>query len=118
MKNENELDRFFKKGLAEPDLPFNELDWEKMEQKLASQKPKRKLLLWPIAAAGIAASILLVFFLIFQNEKSITFKDNTALKAPNVEPIIERTEQLLNKKQDVLSEKTKAVRESIAKVTL
>jgi len=118
MKNENELDRFFKKGLAEPDLPFNELDWEKMEKKLASQKPKRKLLLWPIAAAGIAAAILLVFFLMFQNEKSITFKDNTALKAPNVEPIIERTEQPLNKKQDVLSEKTKAVRESIAKVTL
>ena len=118
MKNENELDRFFKKGLAEPDLPFNELDWEKMEQKLASQKPKRRVLLWPIAAAGIAASILLVFFLMFQNEKSITFKDNTALKAPDVEPTIERKEQPLNKRQDVLSEKTKAVRESIAKVTL
>jgi len=118
MKDENELDQFFKKGLAEPDLPFNELDWEKMEQKLAPQKQKRSVMLWPIAAAGIAASILLVFFLMFQQNETITFKDKSASKAPIVKPSIEGIDQSSIKEQVVVIEKSKAVRESTAIVAL
>lgn len=117
MKDENELDQFFKKGLAEPDLPFNELDWEKMEQKLAPQKQKRSVILWPIAA-GIAASILLVFFLMFQQNETITFKDKSASKAPIVKPLIEGIDQPLSKEQVVVIEKSKAVKESTAIVAL
>lgn len=136
MKNENELDQFFKKGLAEPDLPFNELDWEKMEQKLGPQKPKRTVLLWPVAAAGIAASILLVFFLMFQKEKSTPLKDKSILKATVVKPSNSLKEkvsnnetvlgkekalnkkQLLNKKPDAPIDKTQTVRRLIPQAGL
>jgi hypothetical protein len=118
MKDENELDQFFKKGLAEPDLPFNELDWEKMEEKLGPRKSKRSVLLWPIAAAGIAASIFLIFFLLFQKEDSIPFKDKTDSKAPVDKPSVGLKEQPLNKKQDVLVAKTKAERELVTRVSV
>lgn len=118
MKNENELDQFFKKGLAEPDLPFNELDWEKMEAKLGPQKSRRKVILWPIAAAGIAASILLAFFLLFQNEDSIPFKDKTAFKAPVVKPSIVSKKQPLNKKEDILVVRTNGVGQLAKRVSV
>jgi hypothetical protein len=115
MKNENELDQFFKKGLAEPDLPFNELDWEKMEQKLEPHKSKRAVLLWPTVAAGIAASILLAFFLMFQTEESLPVKSQSAFKAPIVKPSTEIKEQQVNKNQELLTAQSNAKKESVDK---
>lgn len=54
MENENDIDQLFRRGLEEPEIPFNELDWEKMERKLDAQKPKRLIPVWMMyTASGI-----------------------------------------------------------------
>ena len=54
MKKEDDIDQLFKKGLEEPDIPFNELDWNKMAAKLDASKTSKDRSLW-YAMAGIAA---------------------------------------------------------------
>jgi hypothetical protein len=60
MEEENDLDQLFKRGLNDPEIPFNELDWEKMERKLDAKEKKRIVPLWLITASGIAA-VLAIF---------------------------------------------------------
>lgn len=64
MKAGKDIDQVFKEGLQNPDIPFNDLDWDNLEQRL-HPKPKRKIvpLIWLGAAAGIAAMLLVVFLL-------------------------------------------------------
>lgn len=65
MKEGKDIDKLFKDGLENPDLPFNDLDWDDLEERL-HPKPKRRAvpLVWLGAAAAIAAMVLIVFLLI------------------------------------------------------
>ena len=58
MEKEKEIDQLFKRGLSDPEIPFQEMDWEKMERKLDAQKKKRILPVWLYTASGIAAALL------------------------------------------------------------
>lgn len=69
MKKQHKIDQLFKRGMEDPDIPFDELDWEKMVKKLAASETKRKPSLWIYAGAGIAASLLLVLFLFLSDQK-------------------------------------------------
>ncbi|TCD10844.1 hypothetical protein EZ449_08165 [Pedobacter frigidisoli] len=62
MKEGKDIDKFFKDGLDNPDIPFNDLDWENLEDKMYP-KVKRRIvpLIWLSAIAGIAAMLLIVF---------------------------------------------------------
>ncbi|GAA4207223.1 hypothetical protein GCM10022289_29300 [Pedobacter jeongneungensis] len=65
MKEGKDIDKLFKDGLENPDLPFNDLDWDNLEETLHPTPKKRVLpLFWLTAAAGIAAMLLIVFLLI------------------------------------------------------
>lgn len=61
MENENDIDQLFRRGLEEPEIPFNELDWEKMERKLDAQKPKRLIPVWMMYTASGIAAVLAIF---------------------------------------------------------
>jgi hypothetical protein len=65
MKEGKDIDKLFKDGLENPDLPFNDLDWDNLEERL-HPTPKRRVvpLFWLTAAAGIAAMLLIVFLLV------------------------------------------------------
>jgi len=65
MKEGKDIDKLFKDGLENPDLPFNDLDWDNLEERL-HPSPKRRIvpLMWLTAVAGIAAMLLVVFLLI------------------------------------------------------
>ncbi|WP_431293077.1 hypothetical protein [Pedobacter sp. P26] len=65
MKEGKDIDKLFKDGLGNPDLPFNDLDWDNLEERL-HPTPKRRIvpLFWLTAAAGIAAILLIVFLLV------------------------------------------------------
>jgi hypothetical protein len=75
MKKENDIDQLFKKGLEEPEIPFNELDWKKMAARLDASKTSKDRSLW-YAMAGIAAAILLVFsfFLLSYDNQTVNKK--------------------------------------------
>lgn len=64
MENENDVDQLFKNGLNDPDIPFNELDWKRMERKLDAKQRKRIVPLWIFTASGIAAilTVILLWF--------------------------------------------------------
>lgn len=62
MEEENKIDHLFKQGLSDPEIPFNEMDWEKMEQKLDAAEKRKGLPLWIFTTAGIAAALLVVLF--------------------------------------------------------
>ncbi len=86
MDKENEIDQLFKRGLDDPEIPFNEMDWEKMERKLdAAQKKKRIIPLWLYTGSGIAAALVIFLFWLFSTPAHI---DQTITKyhVPAVKP--------------------------------
>eukprot|EP01012_Entosiphon_sulcatum_P056655 TRINITY_DN80353_c0_g1_i1.p1 TRINITY_DN80353_c0_g1~~TRINITY_DN80353_c0_g1_i1.p1 ORF type:complete len:397 (+),score=21.51 TRINITY_DN80353_c0_g1_i1:789-1979(+) len=70
MKEGKDIDKLFRDGLENPDLPFNDLDWDNLEERL-HPAPKRRVipLFWYAAAAGIAAMLLIVFLLVKPSDK-------------------------------------------------
>lgn len=82
MKKDNELDQLFKKGLENPEIPFNELDWNKMADKLDTGAPKKLRPFWLYTAAGIAAALLVVlFWFLADNTPATQNKTNANVKA-------------------------------------
>lgn len=77
MKKDNEIDRLFKTGMEDPDIPFNELDWLKMAKKLDASEARKRPMLWIYAATGLAASILLVLFLLLNDQNTWKAKEGT-----------------------------------------
>jgi len=65
MKEGKDIDKLFKDGLESPDLPFNDLDWDNLEERL-HPSPKRRAvpIIWLTAVAGIAAMLLVVYLLV------------------------------------------------------
>lgn len=71
MKNENEIDELFKRSLAEREIPFNELHWEKMEDKLDAARSRRLVPIWLKTAAGIAAAVLIVLLFVLPEKQNV-----------------------------------------------
>ncbi|GGE38711.1 hypothetical protein EV200_10737 [Pedobacter psychrotolerans] len=69
MKDEHNLDKLFKEGLDEIDIPFHEPDWAEMSKKLDQQDKKTIFPLWWSLCAAAAASIL-IFFIFFNTPKN------------------------------------------------
>jgi hypothetical protein len=65
MNEDNEIDQLFKDRLSDPEIPFDEMNWEKMERKLDGGKKKRVIPLWIYAAGGIAAVLMISLYWIF-----------------------------------------------------
>jgi hypothetical protein len=65
MEDDNDIDKLFRQGLKDPEIPFNELDWEGMERKLDANKPKRIVPAWIIIAGSIAALLIVFMFWFF-----------------------------------------------------
>lgn len=81
MKKEHNIDQLFKKGMEDPDIPFNELDWQKMAQKLAASEARRTTPLWIYAGAGVAAALLLVLFIFLADQNQpIQKRQHTSVK--------------------------------------
>jgi len=59
---ENNMDKLFKNGLKNPEMPFEEADWIAMEKKLDAKKAKKVRFIW-IAALSAAAAVILTFFI-------------------------------------------------------
>ena len=68
MTEGKDIDKLFKDGLENTDLPFNDLDWDNLEERL-HPTPKRRVvpLIWLTAAAAVAAMLLVVFLLVKPN---------------------------------------------------
>ena len=115
MENENDIDQLFRQGLNEPEIPFNELDWEKMERKLDAQEPKKLIPLWVYTASGIAA-VLAVFltWIIFSPEPSKQIKNNQSLTKTHSKDQPAKQKPLINQvlpdlKDTVISDQQLAV---------
>jgi len=102
MENENDIDQLFKNGLSDPEIPFNELDWEKMERKLDGTGEKKRLIpMWLYTATGIAAVLAVVLFWLLSAPVKINKKGGEELSSVEpVKPGIKKTEQE-NNKQDL-----------------
>jgi hypothetical protein len=73
VENKENLDQLFREGLLEPDIPFNEQDWEKMSRKLDLQTKSRTVPVWLIWASAAAAILIIsMFWMFFQ--QSVTVK--------------------------------------------
>lgn len=96
MEDNNHIDQFFKRGLSDPDIPFNEMDWKKMEHKLDLQEKKRGIPLWLFAASGIAAIILVCMFWFFSGSEQTNRKnkENTATAAQTPIPPVQIQENI------------------------
>lgn len=83
MKEEHKVDQFFKAGLSEPEIPFQEGHWEAMAAKLDAEQKKRSIPMWLIAASSVAAVLLIGVFLFFSGSDKAPdkIKENSAVLA-------------------------------------
>nr|WP_315417833.1 hypothetical protein [uncultured Pedobacter sp.] len=104
MKEGKDIDKLFKDGLENPDLPFNDLDWDNLEERL-HPTPKRRVvpLIWLTAVAGIAAMLLLVFLLVKpkadQSENKPLVKTKRETNKKSDKPLNDK-DNLINKPAD------------------
>lgn len=78
MQDKHPIDNFFKQGLNNPEIPFDERDWKLLTQKMQARK-KRKFALIIWISSGIAASLAIAIFLMLhpkpnpsQNERLLS----------------------------------------------
>ncbi|OWK70648.1 hypothetical protein [Pedobacter sp. AJM] len=83
MKDEHNLDKLFKEGLDEIDIPFHEPDWAEMSKKLDQQDKRTNFPLWWSLCATAAAAVL-VFFIFFNTPKN----NHTASRIEKHQPLI------------------------------
>lgn len=103
MKNEHKIDQLFKAGLEDPEIPFNEKDWEDMAKKLDAQHKKRILPIWWMAGAGVAAALLVFIF-------AIWFE-----KAPQKKELVKTKVENLNKKPGEKTGQFQAIAENLSR---
>jgi hypothetical protein len=65
VENKENIDQLFRDGLLEPDIPFNEQDWEKMSRKLDIQAKKKLFPVWLIWGSAVAAMLIISLFWMF-----------------------------------------------------
>eukprot|EP01118_Nematostelium_gracile_P011595 TRINITY_DN4142_c0_g1_i1.p1 TRINITY_DN4142_c0_g1~~TRINITY_DN4142_c0_g1_i1.p1 ORF type:complete len:397 (-),score=31.91 TRINITY_DN4142_c0_g1_i1:97-1287(-) len=104
MKKEHNIDQLFKKGMEDLEIPFNELDWQKMAQKLAASEARKTTPLWIYAGAGVAAALLLLLFIFLADQNQPTQKrQHTKVKTnpkpgtDAIQPAIEKLAPALEK---------------------
>lgn len=85
MNKDNDIDQLFKDRLDDPEIPFNELDWGKMERKLDMQEKKRVIPMWLYTAGGIAAVLMVSLYLYFSAPASL---DKQIIKGPLTEHVV------------------------------
>lgn len=86
MKDEHNLDRLFREGMEEVDIPFREEDWMAMSEKLDQQDKKSTFPIWWSVLTAAAASIL-IFFVFFNAPKKVdTVKRIEKSQKPVVSP--------------------------------
>jgi len=103
MEKDNGIDKLFRDGLNDPEIPFNELDWAKMEQKLDGRAKKRVIPFWLFAASGIAAALIVGLFWYFSGSEKI-------VKEPKKVEIVEsKKEEPKNNKPSVIGTDTSIV---------
>lgn len=83
MKEGKDIDRFFKDKLENPDIPFSEMDWDTLEDRLYPEKRKRIApIVWLTVLSGIAAALFIAFLvlkpqLLNKKEEMVHRKTNT-----------------------------------------
>ncbi|TDO20851.1 hypothetical protein [Pedobacter duraquae] len=75
MENEHDIDHLFKRGLSDPEIPFNELDWNKMER-LMDRKKNRVIPLWWYLIGGVAATLILLLSGVFSDYAPVKHNNN------------------------------------------
>jgi hypothetical protein len=90
MGTENEIDQLFKRGLNDPEIPFNELDWAKMERKLDEKKKRRIIPFWVLTASGIAAALLIFLFWFLSGPSVFEKSKKNGLADQTVKPGIKK----------------------------
>ncbi|ATP57358.1 hypothetical protein CPT03_13185 [Pedobacter ginsengisoli] len=103
MEKDNGIDKLFRDGLNDPEIPFKELDWAKMEQKLDAKAKKRIVPFWLVASSGIAAALIVGLFWYFSGSEKI-------VKEPKKVEIVEsKKEKPVNNKPLVTNTDTSTV---------
>ncbi|WP_214225773.1 hypothetical protein [Pedobacter sp. B4-66] len=92
MEKDNGIDKLFKDGLHDPEIPFNELDWVKMEQKLDAQSKKKVIPFWLFAASGIAATLVVGLFWYFADSNNTIKEDPKKVEIVNAKPVVNGTD--------------------------
>ncbi len=74
----------FKDGLREPDIPFNEADWENMARKLDEQSRRKRWKTWLLWSSAAAAVFLVALFWMFAGQAPEVRKtpDKAVAKTP------------------------------------
>jgi hypothetical protein len=93
MKEGNNIDQLFKKGMEDPEIPFDELDWQKMAKKLDASEARRRTPLWIYAGTAIAAALLVVLFLFLSEQNQAPDKKaNTTVRTKTKPGILNETQ--------------------------
>lgn len=71
MKDKHPIDKFFKDGLRDPDIPFDPKDWETLSKKMPARK-KRKVPLFIWMTSGVAAALVLAAILLLNDQQPST----------------------------------------------
>lgn len=105
MKEGKDIDKLFKDGLENPDLPFNDLDWDNLEERL-HPTPKRRVvpLIWLTAVAAVAAILLVVFLLVKPNDN---LPKNNSLVKTDTNTNKKENNKHLDNKADLIEKSTK-----------
>ncbi|MET1057108.1 MAG: hypothetical protein ABWY16_17485 [Pedobacter sp.] len=93
METENEIDQLFKRGLNDPQIPFNEMDWEKMARKLDETKKKRIVPIWVFTASGVAAALLIFLFWFLLNPSVSETGVNNPVTIKRIAPGLKKHKQ-------------------------
>ncbi|WP_257670406.1 PorT family protein [Parapedobacter tibetensis] len=97
MRDKHPIDDLFKKGLSDPNIPFDAKDWKALEKKLAPPKNRNiAKLLW-IGGAVAASLVIGMIWLFYDGRESVTTTNNTV---SNESPITKQTEQADEKSDD------------------
>ena len=70
MKDKHPIDKLFKNGLSDPDIPFDEKDWETLQKKLNAPKRRSMVKLMWIGGAVAASFVIAAIALFYDNAPS------------------------------------------------
>ncbi len=105
MEDKHPIDRLFKDRLGNPDIPFNEEDWNKLQQKMAAPSARRmSRLIW--IGSAIAASVVIAAMVFF-------YKNNLP-DSLELEPLAERHLPPLKSEEEQVQQPVEEERERTA----
>jgi len=100
MEDKHPIDKLFKDGLHDPDIPFNPKDWEMLSKKMHPRK-KRRIPMFVWVTSGVAAALVLAAILLLtdrqipadapQTHTAHTAKPDTPTAKPGEQRVIDTT---------------------------